>query len=43
MQIIVGGIIEKEGKILMVQEAKKICYGKWVFGCISERVCHFCY
>ena len=31
MQIIVGGIIEKEGKILMVQEAKKICYGKWSF------------
>lgn len=31
MQIIVGGIIEKEGKILMVQEAKKKCYRKWNF------------
>lgn len=29
MHIIVGGIIEKEGKILMVQEKKKFCYGKW--------------
>ncbi len=28
MDIIVGGIIEKEDKILMVQEAKKKCYGK---------------
>ena len=31
MQAIVGGIIEKEGKFLMVQEAKKKCYGKWNF------------
>lgn len=31
MQIIVGGIIEKDGKILMVQEAKKKCYKKWNF------------
>lgn len=31
MQIIVGGIIEKEDKILMVKEAKKKCYGKWNF------------
>lgn len=31
MQVIVGGIIEKDGKILMVQEAKKKCYGKWNF------------
>ena len=31
MQVIVGGIIEKEGKFLMVQEAKKKCYGKWNF------------
>lgn len=31
MQIIVGGIIERNGKILMVQEAKKKCYGKWNF------------
>ena len=29
MHIIVGGILEKEGKILMVQEKKKFCYGKW--------------
>lgn len=29
MQIIVGGIIQKEDKILMVKEAKKKCYGKW--------------
>jgi NADH pyrophosphatase NudC (nudix superfamily) len=29
MHIIVGGIVEKEGKILMVQEKKKFCYGKW--------------
>ncbi len=27
--IIVGGIIEKEGKYLLVQEAQKKCYGKW--------------
>ena len=29
MEIIVGGIIEKDNKILMVKEAKKKCYGKW--------------
>lgn len=29
MKIIVGGIIEKDNKILMVKEAKKKCYGKW--------------
>jgi len=29
MDIIVGGIIEKNDKILMVQESKKKCYGKW--------------
>lgn len=29
MKIIVGGIVEKEGKVLLVQEAKEICYGKW--------------
>ena len=29
MHIIVGGIVEKDGKILMVQEKKKFCYGKW--------------
>ena len=29
MKIIVGWIIEKDNKILMVKEAKKKCYGKW--------------
>lgn len=29
MKVIVGGIIEKDNKILMVKEAKKKCYGKW--------------
>ena len=29
MEVIVGGIIEKDNKILMVKEAKKKCYGKW--------------
>ena len=29
MKIIVGGIIEKDNKILMVKEANKKCYGKW--------------
>jgi len=27
--IIVGGIIEKEGKYLLVQEAQEKCFGKW--------------
>lgn len=31
MKVIVGGIIEKEGKYLLVQEAKKKCYKKWNF------------
>ena len=31
MKGIVGGIIEKEGKYLLVQEAKKKCYEKWNF------------
>lgn len=29
MKIIVGGVVEKDGKILMVQEKKERCYGKW--------------
>lgn len=29
MRIVVGGIVEKDGKILLVQEAKERCYGKW--------------
>lgn len=28
-RIIVGGVIEKEGKFLLVQEAQEICRGKW--------------
>ena len=31
MNIVVGGIIEKDGKYLLIQEAKKMCYGKWNF------------
>lgn len=31
MEIIVGGIIEKDGKFLLVQEAKEKCFGKWNF------------
>ena len=31
MKVIVGGIIEKEGKYLLVQETKKKCYEKWNF------------
>lgn len=29
MAVIVGGVVEKEGKFLLVQEAQKKCYGKW--------------
>ena len=29
MPIIVGGILEKDGKYLLVQEAKESCRGKW--------------
>ena len=29
MKIVVGGIIKKDNKVLLVQEAKSICYGKW--------------
>ena len=31
MEIIVGTVILKDDKILMVKEAKKECYGKWAF------------
>ena len=31
MEIIVGTIILKNNKVLMVREAKKECYGKWAF------------
>lgn len=31
MKVIVGGIIEKDGKYLLVQEAQKKCYEKWNF------------
>ena len=31
MMIIAGAIISKNNKVLMVKEAKKICYGKWNF------------
>jgi len=29
MKIIVGGVIEKDGKVLLVQEKQEKCYGKW--------------
>ena len=29
MAVVVGGVIEKNGKYLLVQEAQKECYGKW--------------
>lgn len=31
MEIIVGAIVIKDNKILMVKETKKECYGKWAF------------
>lgn len=31
MEIIVGTIIMRDGKILMTKEAKEKCYGKWSF------------
>ncbi len=31
MKVIVGGIIRKDNKILMVQEAQEKCYGQWNF------------
>ena len=29
MAIITGGVVEKDGKYLLVQEPKPSCYGKW--------------
>lgn len=29
MKVIVGGIVEKDGKVLLVQEKQEKCYGKW--------------
>lgn len=29
MKVIVGGVIEKDDNILLVQEAQERCYGKW--------------
>lgn len=29
MPIIVGGVVEKDNKYLLVQESKASCYGKW--------------
>lgn len=29
MKVVVGGVIEKDGKFLLVQEAQKICANKW--------------
>lgn len=31
MKVIVGGVIEKNGKYLLVQEAQEKCYKKWNF------------
>ena len=29
MSIVVGGVLEKDGKYLLVQEAQERCRGKW--------------
>lgn len=29
MYVVVGGVIEKDGKVLLIQEAQERCYGKW--------------
>ena len=29
MKVIVGGVLEKDGKYLLVQEAQEKCYKKW--------------
>ncbi len=31
MKVIVGGILKKENKLLLVQEAQEKCYGQWNF------------
>lgn len=39
MEIVSGCVIKRNNKILMVKEAKKICYGKWNFpaGHVDEK------
>ena len=37
MEIIVGSIIVKDNKILMVKEAKKQCYSKWSLKAQKEK------
>ena len=29
IKVVAGGILEKDGKFLLVQESQKICKGKW--------------
>ena len=29
IKVVTGGILEKDGKFLLVQENQKICKGKW--------------
>ena len=38
MPIVVCGVLEKDGKYLLVREAKKMCYGKWNLpaGCLDH-------
>ena len=39
MTIVAGSLIVKDNKILMIQEAKKSCYGQWNFpaGHVEEK------
>ena len=36
MVVIAGSLIVKKGKILMVKEAKKKCYGQWNFPALND-------